>query len=300
MASEVASVVVAGGRNQVCAFLIPRLLSEGSRVTAISRGARPSWIESHPDLDWQQVSLANADLTAHRGAMLVYLAPMTLLPGTLNQLMPSRVVLMSSTSRFSKADSSSPAEQGVAAMLQRGELELTRWSQQQDMPATILRPTLIYGAGLDQNLTRMARLIKRFGFALIAGAGNGKRQPVHADDLADAILKALRAPASFGRDYNLSGGSTLSYREMLERVFASVDRKPRIIRLPTALLRPAAVIASRLPGLVGLSPQVFARMEQDLVFDHQAAIDDFGYQPREFSPTSETWQLPKSLLGTDL
>ena len=55
---------------------------------------------------------------------------------------------------------------------------------------TILRPTLIYEAGRDTNITPLSRLIRRFGFMPLVGGGSGLRQPVHAEDLAIGAIAA--------------------------------------------------------------------------------------------------------------
>jgi nucleoside-diphosphate-sugar epimerase len=56
---------------------------------------------------------------------------------------------------------------------------------------TLLRPTLIYGCGLDQNISRLARIIRLCRCMLVAGQARGLRQPVHADDLAALAVAAL-------------------------------------------------------------------------------------------------------------
>ena len=217
-------VVVAGGSNQIAAYLIPQLLAQGRTVTAIARRERPEWVDRHPQLLWLNASLETMGSLPAGNAELVYAAPAAHLVRTLNQMMPVRVVLVTSTSIEVKSKSQDPAEQGVAAKLQRAELDLAHWSRATLKPCTIVRPTLIYGAGLDRNLTRMARLIERFGRALIAGGGSGQRQPIHAADVAGAICKVLVSEASIGQRYDLSGGSTVTYREMVEQVFASLDK----------------------------------------------------------------------------
>ena len=93
----------------------------------------------------------------------------------------------------------------------------------------ILRPTLIYGLGQDKNISEIVRLIRRFGFFPLVGQAKGLRQPVHAEDVATACLSALEKTDVVNRAYNLSGGETLSYREMINRVFTALGRRPRLI-----------------------------------------------------------------------
>jgi nucleoside-diphosphate-sugar epimerase len=97
---------------------------------------------------------------------------------------------------------------------------------------TIFRPTLIYGAGRDRNIADIARFVRRFGVFPILGKGIGLRQPVHAADLAEACLLAVDSSASFNRVYNLSGGETLTYRQMVERVFQAMGKRGRVVSLP--------------------------------------------------------------------
>ncbi len=78
---------------------------------------------------------------------------------------------------------------------------------------------MIYGAGRDVNITPLSRLIRRFGFMPLVGGANGLRQPVHAEDLAIAAIAAAASPAAANKFYSLPGGETLTYREMIGRIF---------------------------------------------------------------------------------
>jgi nucleoside-diphosphate-sugar epimerase len=105
---------------------------------------------------------------------------------------------------------------------------------------------------------------------------------VHADDLAAACVQAYAEELTYNRAYNLSGGQTLSYREMVEGVFHSLGKPPRIISIPAQLFKLAVTLARKLPRFRHLSPAMLDRMNQDLCFDHKPATDDFGYHPRPF------------------
>ncbi len=53
---------------------------------------------------------------------------------------------------------------------------------------------------------------------------------MHADDLAIGVLQAMHNEKTYGKSYNVSGGEIVTYREMLERLFRVLDKKPRIIK----------------------------------------------------------------------
>jgi len=120
----------------------------------------------------------------------------------------------------------------------------------------------------------------------MAGEGNGCRQPVHADDLADACLRALHNETTYKQDYNLSGGETLSYTKMVGLVFKLLGRKQRLCVVNRSLLNTMTGMVSVLPGLGHVSPAMIDRMEEDFCFDHSPAIKDFSYAPRRFLETS--------------
>jgi len=140
---------------------------------------------------------------------------------------------------------------------------------------------MIYDGIHDQNVARIARFIRRAAFYPVAGAATGLRQPIHAADVAAACVAAL-ARGGLRDRYEISGGETLTYRALVGRIFAWLGRPPRIVTIPAAVVKVAAPLAARLPGLGSLAAMA-VRMNEDLAFDHRAASDDFGFQPGTFS-----------------
>ena len=138
-----------------------------------------------------------------------------------------RLVVFSSTSRFTKERSPIASERAVAGFLATGEAETRSFCEEHLIAWTILRPTLIYAEGQDRSITRLANIIRRIGVLPLAGAGSGKRQPVHADDLAVGALAAAGSVAAENRAYDVPGGETLSYRLMSERIFQSSGPEPQ-------------------------------------------------------------------------
>src|SRR6516165_6050656 len=64
-----------------------------------------------------------------------------------------RIVAVSSTSRFTKAESPIESERWVAGQLAQGEQALARWASACGVEFLLLRPTIIYGRGRDLNLS---------------------------------------------------------------------------------------------------------------------------------------------------
>ncbi len=226
------------------------------------------------------------DIHLGRSAQIAFsLVPLWLLPPALpalHQVGVRRLVAFSSTSRFTKESSPDEAERAAARRLANAEEETRSFCERNGISWTILRPTLTYAEGRDRNVSRLARLIRRFGVLPLAGDGAGKRQPVHADDLAIGAMAAAASEDAESHAYNLPGGETLSYREMSERIFQSLGLRPRIVSVPPYLWRLGLKLAS--PFLSGVTSAVGSRMAEDLIFDPAPAAKDLHWRPRDFRP----------------
>lgn len=282
-------VIVMGASSQISRSLLPRLTAAGYTVQATARGASPAYPPVSAYHSWHRVDYAARTITPplDRADILIHLAPLPTLPPlfeTVGRAGVSRIIAFSSTSRFTKTGSSDPGEQALALRLAAAEDWLAKTGTDQHIAWTLFRPTLVYGYGVDKNVSTIAGLIAKFGFFPLAGAGRGLRQPVHVDDLAAACMAALHNPATYGKRYNLSGGETLSYRAMVERIFQALDRRPRFILLPVTVYRGLLALISRAPRYRYISADMVRRMNEDMVFDHGEASRDFGYAPRPFEP----------------
>jgi uncharacterized protein YbjT (DUF2867 family) len=279
-------VFVTGATSTIGSLLMPMLLERGIPASALGR-KRP---EGPAGDAWHPLDLADkaADVPAAEAGALIHTASLWLLPGWLEKFHARgvrRVIAFSSTSRFTKLASASPYELEVVNKLIAAEDHLVAECERLGMAWTIFRPTLIYGgAGGDRNVADIARLIRRFGFFPRFGQAAGRRQPVNARDLALACVQSLDAPASYNKAYNLSGGETLAYVDMVRRIFDTLGRKPVFIPVPIWAFRVAVSLARLHPRFAHLTADMALRMQADLVFDHQDATRDFGYQPGRFDP----------------
>ena len=273
-------VLVLGATSLVGRFVLPRLEAAGVETFALSRAApeAPGWVRA---------DLSDPDLASKLPACptVLSLSPVWHLPAALAALKArgmTRLVAFSSTSLFTKAASPEAYEREVVRRLADGEDAVRSFGAAQGVAWTLLRPTLIYAEGQDQNVSRLARLIIKFGVLPLAGKGEGLRQPVHADDLAAAAIAVAVSPAAVDKAYDLPGGETLTYRLMAERVFEGMGRRPAIVGVPQGLWRAAFALAR--PFMPGANAQMGARMSEDLTFDGSAASGDFGWNPRAFRP----------------
>jgi len=195
-------------------------------------------------------------------------------------LRPARVVALGSTSAATKAGSPDPVERALARTLQAAEARLVAACAARGSALTLLRPTLIWGRGRDRNLGRVVARARRWHWLPLPTGRLGRRQPVHADEVADAVLRALRRPLPAAGCFDLPGGEVLAYDEMVARCLRVAAPGARVLRVPGPLLRAGLALAGGGPGA-----GVLARLHQDLVFDGAPARQALGWTPGPFRPT---------------
>jgi nucleoside-diphosphate-sugar epimerase len=276
--------LVFGGSGQIGAPLLRRLHDADWRVVAVSRTAQPE----SPGAQWLRGDFDRIDGLPRRVDAIISCGPLDHFARwyAASAIHARRVIAFGSTSVEVKQDSADAHERDLARRLAEGERAMFDAAATRGAAATVLRPTLVYGAGRDRTLTRIAQLARRWGRFALPRDACGLRQPVHVDDLAAAAHACIDSVASHGHAYALPGADTLPYREMVARVLAALQPPVSLTLLPAPLFS-AALFGARVLGRGdGLGDAVVARMRDDLVFDPAPAWRDFGYAPRPFQPTA--------------
>ena len=279
--TEPGNSLVIGGTGLVGGYIVEHLVRRGERPLVLSRSRR-----EQPGIDWIRGDLTQPDtLTLPPFTTLYCTADAVLLAGTLPRLFnPAlrRLVVFSSTSVLTKQDTEVASEQQAMRKLADAERRIAATCERQNVGWTILRPTLIYSEGRDTNITPLSRLIRRFGFMPLVGGAPGLRQPVHAEDLAIAAIAAASSPAAVNKTYSLPGGETVTYREMIGRIFDGMRLPRRTVSVPPWLWRAAFRLAK--PLFPGADVAMGIRMMKDMTFDSTPAVEDLGWNPRKFNP----------------
>jgi len=279
-------VLVTGATSMIGDFLLPMLTDAGHEVIATSRGEH----EEQEKVRWIVADLGSTAWLQQVGSIdaWTHFASITLIAPILDQALAllgsPRIIVFSSTSKFTKRYARGERDRKLAEALEAGEQELLRVCTERQINWNILRPTLIYSLGRDKNITLINRFIRRFRFFPLIGTGQALRQPVHAEDLAKACLRLLENEHAVNKAYNLSGKEIISYRNMVEKLFAMQGIRPCFFRMPMMILQLVIVILRVFLRYRYLTPDMAERMTMDMVFDHTDAADDFGYNPRPFQP----------------
>jgi hypothetical protein len=288
--------LVLGGSGAVGRFLLRRMALAGQRAAVLSRAPAPVWSTTWRGLRWRRGDLDTLHLPPGR-RLVLSAGPLDALARGLPAwplAAGSRVVALSSMSAVWKIDSPNPAERALADALLASERVLQAHCARASITLVLLRPTLIYGAGIDRSLSPLLRLARRWHRLPWPRAARGRRQPVHADDVAAALLAGAVGPNPAAEPVPLPGGSCLAYDAvidcLLDRLAPGCRRLPFPVPLPDPLL--ARLAAGR--GRLAATAAQLWRARADQLAD-PAGWSLFDHRPRAFMPEKadfEPWHAP--------
>ncbi len=112
--------------------------------------------------------------------------------------------------------------------------------------AIIMRPSIIFGPE-DDFFNRFAALARISPVLPLVGGGHTRFQPVFAGDVAQAIALAVDGGAKPGTIYELGGPDVRTFRELLEFILATIERRRLLVPVPFALMKLQAEFLQFLP-----------------------------------------------------
>lgn len=149
-----------------------------------------------------------------------------------------------------------------------------------DRPGAMLHPTMIYGATGEDNVRRLAALLRRLPIVPLPGGGRALVQPIHQDDVTRAIRAALDRTWDRPHALVIAGPRPLPYADFVRAIaVASGQRAPHIVTLPAGPLMALAGVLQYIPLLPRIRPAEVRRLLEDKSFDVQPMIDTLGFAP---------------------
>lgn len=158
----------------------------------------------------------------------------------------------------------------------RSPYAISKWEAEQALNAlpgieiVIVRPPLVYGAGVKANFAQLVRFVQR-GLPLPFGWTNNRRSLIAVQNLADFLVTCAEHPDAAGETFLVSDGDDISTTELLRRVGAALGKTPPLLPVPPAIMQAAL-------GLVGrerMASQLFG----SLVVDSRKARQRLGWTP---------------------
>ena len=120
------------------------------------------------------------------------------------------------------------------------ELVLQALARETGMGVVIIRPPLVFGPDAPGNFDRLLRALSR-GVPLPFGAVTNRRSLVALDNLVSLIATCVDHPEAANHTFMVSDGEDISTTDLLRRLARGLGRPARLLPVPSAALRAAAV-----------------------------------------------------------
>jgi NADH dehydrogenase len=155
----------------------------------------------------------------------------------------------------------------------RAKLRAEKAVKESDTNWTIFRPSWIYGPG-DRSLNKFAMFARFLPFVPTIGSGREKIQPVYVEDVTEVVWRALNAPGSFGKIFEMGGPQTLTMTEIIQTMLCVQGKHRFILPHPKPIMKLIAAAVQYFPGTM-LTPAGidFVTMEEPV--DNSALLEVF-------------------------
>lgn len=160
--------------------------------------------------------------------------------------------------------------------------------------AVILRPSIVFGPE-DQFFNRFADMARMAPVLPLLGGGATRFQPVFVNDVAEAVAAAVDGGVKGGAVYELGGPEILTFRQMLERMLAVIQRKRRFLSIPFGAAERLAGFLQYLPG-APLTPDQVRQLQLDNVVSPAAEAERRSFEAFGIAPQSIDSVLPTYLV----
>jgi NADH dehydrogenase len=145
---------------------------------------------------------------------------------------------------------------------------------------TILKPSLQFGEG-DGFFNIIAGLVRISpGVVPVPGDGSARFQPIHVDDVAAVVVRAIDDPTSIGGTFELGGPRYWTYREITREVVRAMGKRRAILPMPVALIRLVAGTAERVHIPFPVATDQLRQLKLDNIGPLDLIPSRFGFEPR--------------------
>ena len=190
-----------------------------------------------------------------------------------------RMVFVSSVKALGEASAGralredDPAHPSDAYGRAKRAAEVALWglAQRRGLEVTILRPPLVYGAGVRANFRALMRAVLR-GVPLPFASIDNRRSLVFVGNLCDALIACAAHPQAAGRTYHVTDGAPSSTPMLVRSIGAALGRPARLFACPPALLE-------WLGSSVGRG-ETARRLTRSLEIDDSRIRAELGWHPR--------------------
>lgn len=182
----------------------------------------------------------------------------------------ARCVFLGSTRKFTRW----PDDHGNGVLTGEAAFQASRRN------GVLLHPTMIYGASGENNVQRLAALIRRLPVLPLPGGGRSLVQPIHQDDVTRCILAALDRDWDGPHSLVIAGPEAVAYADFIRAIASAAGaRRPCILPFPAFPLIALAGLTRALPLLPTIEPAEIRRLLEDKDFDITPMRQTLGVAP---------------------
>ncbi len=112
--------------------------------------------------------------------------------------------------------------------------------------ATILKPSIVYSVD-DNFTTRFMSILGLIPFFPLYYSGKTKFSPIHASEVAELICHIV-SNEIYSKDIEVVGPEILTFKEIINKILLSIDKKRILIPMPISLAKISASFLQILPN----------------------------------------------------
>ncbi|WP_028862360.1 UDP-glucose 4-epimerase family protein [Psychromonas aquimarina] len=286
-------IVLTGISGFVGQALLPNLLSKQYNIRAAVRSlnerlngqvSQYSIDNICKNQDWERIVI-NADIVIHCAARVHIMNDASTNPldefravntyGTLNLAQQAadagvkRFIFISSVKvngestelgRPFKPDCSFVPTEPYGLSKYEAEIGLRKIADNTGMEVVIIRPPLVYGAGVKANFASMMHWVNKGVPLPLGGIKNNIRSLVSVDNLVDLIVTCIEHPKAANQTFLVSDDNDVSTTGLLEHMAIALDVPSRLLTIPSSWF----TFFAKLIGKPAISQRLCGSLQVDI------------------------------------
>jgi 2-alkyl-3-oxoalkanoate reductase len=310
--------LVTGATGLVGSHIVERLRTEGWQARALVRDARrAAWLEPlGAELFVGDVLDARALIHAAAACDVIFHCAAAILPeradwesyratnldGTQNAISAARVAgarllhvssvaVYGGATRYRDAPTDEsvelpplPDEAFYARSKRESEAMVLDAHRRGEVWASVVRPDVIYGKRDRQFVPRIGKILSR-GFFPILGGGRSTLPIVHAGNVAEGAVRAVRIDIAGGKAYNLANDFDVTVRDFVRLAAHGLRRRVTLVPVPMAVAKTVFKVVTMVIGVarkgaaMSQSAGAVAFMSRNNPFSSDLAKRELGWAP---------------------
>jgi NADH dehydrogenase len=167
------------------------------------------------------------------------------------------------------------ADTNAASAYARSKAEGEAAVRQSFSNATVLRPSIVFGAE-DEFFNRFAQMAMMSPALPLIGGGRTRFQPVYVGDVAEAVMKVIENPEAAGKTYELAGPKVYSFAELMRLTLHEIGRKRLLMPVPFPVASLMGTVMQCLPRPQLTADQVRLLKRDNVPSAGSAGLTDLG------------------------